>query len=411
MRNELVWVVMCLGLVLGCGPSPKQVCVPGKSEACIGPGACTGGQSCNADGLGYSACDCGSVMTTDAGGADAGVMDAGVTDAGADAGVTSCNPSPTDGGTSNCNPGQKCAWVTLTTAPDLGQLSCVPDGTVPQGGVCTQGTPGAATGYDNCTRGGTCINGRCARVCSLSDPTSCGLDSCIAYSGLFANDPDSPATGACLESCSPLSQLTTSGSTCGTNKGCYLLTSSTNTTAVCATAGTIGHNQLITGPTFANSCVPGAQPRRTSSNAFECGGLCAPAEVTSTTNQGNESGVAPDSCQARWGAAAPNDPTQGESCRYSWARETFTPVSRFGNTVGFCFKHAAFLYDSNGDSTPDAAFPRCTTLTTGDVVPPIQNPPGNDALDFWCVEQPAMKRATSPSPRQALPQLKLTGWR
>jgi len=38
---------------------PKQLCTPGTTQRCVGPAACEGGQSCNADGTGYSACDCG----------------------------------------------------------------------------------------------------------------------------------------------------------------------------------------------------------------------------------------------------------------------------------------------------------------------------------------------------------------
>lgn len=41
-------------------PPPKQkLCAPGSTQRCVGPGACEGGQSCNAEGTGYSSCDCG----------------------------------------------------------------------------------------------------------------------------------------------------------------------------------------------------------------------------------------------------------------------------------------------------------------------------------------------------------------
>jgi hypothetical protein len=56
--------------------------------------------------------------------------------------------------------------------------------------------------------------------------------------------------------------------------------------------------------------------------------------------------------------------------------------------VGWCFKHAVFQYDTDGDMTDDAPFPRCTALTTGDVELPIGNPPHNDAQYFWCVALP-----------------------
>ena len=39
--------------------SAKDVCTPGQSVACTGPGGCAGGQVCAADGTGYGACACG----------------------------------------------------------------------------------------------------------------------------------------------------------------------------------------------------------------------------------------------------------------------------------------------------------------------------------------------------------------
>jgi hypothetical protein len=39
--------------------APAHVCVPGATQHCVGPGACNGGQICNADGLSFGSCDCG----------------------------------------------------------------------------------------------------------------------------------------------------------------------------------------------------------------------------------------------------------------------------------------------------------------------------------------------------------------
>jgi hypothetical protein len=39
-----------------------QLCVPGVTQACLGPGACRGAQACLVDGRGYGACDCGSTL-------------------------------------------------------------------------------------------------------------------------------------------------------------------------------------------------------------------------------------------------------------------------------------------------------------------------------------------------------------
>src|SRR4029453_10752910 len=119
------------------------------------------------------------------------------------------------------------------------------------------------------------------------------------------------------------------------------------------------------------------------SNNLECGALCQMVDVYMNTNVASEGGLAPYTCASK-GAAAPDDAMNGESCRYYWAREPFDTLSAFSNTLGWCFRHAVFQYDTNGDMVNDAAFPRCVDLTTGDVVPPIGNPPHNDAEYFWC---------------------------
>ncbi len=38
----------------------SSACTKGSTQACVGPGACQGGQVCLADGSGYGPCDCGS---------------------------------------------------------------------------------------------------------------------------------------------------------------------------------------------------------------------------------------------------------------------------------------------------------------------------------------------------------------
>jgi hypothetical protein len=45
-------------------PAPKAAaCVPGATQACIGPAGCTGGQACAADGTRYEPCNCGQAAT------------------------------------------------------------------------------------------------------------------------------------------------------------------------------------------------------------------------------------------------------------------------------------------------------------------------------------------------------------
>jgi len=51
-------------------PAPSPACIPGATQACVGPGGCSGGQVCRPDGTGYGGCDCGSTtkaVTGDAG--------------------------------------------------------------------------------------------------------------------------------------------------------------------------------------------------------------------------------------------------------------------------------------------------------------------------------------------------------
>jgi hypothetical protein len=40
-------------------PAPVTTCIPGASQACVGPAACQGGQQCLPDGRSFGTCDCG----------------------------------------------------------------------------------------------------------------------------------------------------------------------------------------------------------------------------------------------------------------------------------------------------------------------------------------------------------------
>ena len=62
---------MVFGVVaLGCGAAPK--CIPGATQLCTGVGACRGAQACLADGSGYEACDCGTIVGSGGGGGTTG---------------------------------------------------------------------------------------------------------------------------------------------------------------------------------------------------------------------------------------------------------------------------------------------------------------------------------------------------
>lgn len=40
-------------------PPAARACVPGATQACVGPGGCSGGQACAEDGTRYEPCNCG----------------------------------------------------------------------------------------------------------------------------------------------------------------------------------------------------------------------------------------------------------------------------------------------------------------------------------------------------------------
>jgi hypothetical protein len=40
-------------------PAVPRVCVPGATQACIGPAGCSGGQACSPDGSRFGDCNCG----------------------------------------------------------------------------------------------------------------------------------------------------------------------------------------------------------------------------------------------------------------------------------------------------------------------------------------------------------------
>lgn len=325
--------------------------------------------------------------------ADAGAPDASAPDA---AGPVTCDALQPRAG---CGAGGRCAWVGLENGTGRGQ--CAPNGVVATGGACQvrTGEP------DDCVAGSVCISGECKAVCTFgSGATACASGfACTRYTGLFANEDQEPAGGACNPLCDPLTQLQGTGQACPPGQGCYLLTNSTTTVGVCAGAGSVNVGQTLSAAVFVNSCVPGAQPRMIGEGSAgqECGALCRPANVTSTQNAGSEGGVAPYTCESR-GAAPPESATAGESCRYWWSREPFEQLSPYSNTVGWCFKHAIFQYDTNGDQVPDTPYPRCINTTEGDVLPPIANPPHNDAEYFWCIAR-AVTPPPPPVPNSARP--------
>jgi hypothetical protein len=68
------------GTVVVAAPAgPTTACVPGATQACVGPGGCNGGQFCLDDGSKYSPCDCGGKAAADASAVTPAAAPAGAT--------------------------------------------------------------------------------------------------------------------------------------------------------------------------------------------------------------------------------------------------------------------------------------------------------------------------------------------
>lgn len=111
------------------GHSPP-VCTPGETQLCVGPGGCTGGQSCNITGSGFEECLCGH----DAGGPTDGGLDAEVPpDAGNDSGLNDAGDD--DSGLGDGGDGLDAGTIP-DAAPSDGSML---DAGAPDAGPCTVG--------------------------------------------------------------------------------------------------------------------------------------------------------------------------------------------------------------------------------------------------------------------------------
>jgi len=103
-------------------------CHPGDTRACVGPGACKGGQSCGDDER-WSACDCGG----DSGGGSAAGGTGGEAGDGAGASGSGGEASSAGGGSPPGVPGPSCAGIAKTCGPNRDDDCCassvIPGGT------------------------------------------------------------------------------------------------------------------------------------------------------------------------------------------------------------------------------------------------------------------------------------------
>ena len=327
---------------------------------------------------------------------------------------TVCNPLTQAG----CAAGEKCTWLLDALMPQyVGHIGCAPDGTGNAGDACMYGAPGA-TGYDGCKKGTVCGNyrggsGICKQICDQQGgaPMCDAQHVCVTYSGLFSTGDTTPAAGGvCDLACDPITDNDFDGSgaasakttaTCGNNAavGCYGYPSfgSPPTTGWSCTNDinsmesqptglrhrvqcVEANNCADAGPTiYVNSCNQGYLPllrESTTVSTAVCTALCRPQNCFTNNNCGtnnvNRLGATGQACRTpdRVGTFdTQNDNDGGEHCRYIWSFEIDDQGnflrSATSDTMGFCFDHGKYQYDSNGDNMPDMNLPNCGNLADG----------------------------------------------
>jgi hypothetical protein len=318
----------------------------------------------------------------------------------------------------------RCTWVQDTAS--VGHVDCVPAGTAALGGACMAGS--AFPSYDNCDAGSICINTKCETICdNNAGGSACGSGfACGIYSGVFEVNGSFEA-GACDKTCDPFNDNSfgsggsgdlippKTGTTCGSDQGCYGFPSSDATNPTHFTCG----GELNTDLVHRSACAPGTgtdpgcAPDATSVYLNGCAqgyipllddmsigvttavciAYCMPNDcymgMCGSDNLASE-GSGAHQCLQTDIRVDPTEPLPTgsaaieNSCIYSWVFEEDTngniAETAFDNTVGFCYDHSKYRYDSNGNNMIDS----------GDAFdPPCSQLPGSgsdvNAVGFGCV--------------------------
>jgi hypothetical protein len=160
-----------------------MLCVPGASVACVGPGGCSGGQVCSADGTSFGTCDC-SHPSPEAGSdgappADASTDATDATDATADVGTVDATSTDAPGTDA---PSTDATSEAETSAGDSGPGACNGRPTTISGKVYDPATKNPVYDVDVYVPGGL------LPVLPKGVPTGAGACSCSALypSGMLA---------------------------------------------------------------------------------------------------------------------------------------------------------------------------------------------------------------------------------
>jgi hypothetical protein len=180
------------------GGTGSRVCSSGETQRCVGPGACEGGQECQADGMGWAKCDCGQVAGSGGeGGSGAGSGGEASTGGTAGSGPEACDPLASQ----PCGPSERCTWIGSKVQ---GAFACAAEGNQMEGEPC-----GGQGQQDACAAGLGCgAVDTCQPFCELgSTPVCSDAGPCVALTSELT-------VGTCEPACDPIAQ------DCGENRAC-----------------------------------------------------------------------------------------------------------------------------------------------------------------------------------------------
>ncbi len=183
--NRLSWSAFLAVAFVGCSSGNAgdggEVCVPGQSVACVGLGACPGGQICNADGQSYGPCEC--AQGSSSGGSSGGISSGG-SSSGSGSGSTggSSGTESTTGTSSSSTNGSSTGGVSSGASSSGGSSSV--------GG--TTGGTSSGSGSGSGTTGGTSSGSGSGTSSSSSGAASGTIDVTLVSVGVH------PAAAAAL---------------------------------------------------------------------------------------------------------------------------------------------------------------------------------------------------------------------
>lgn len=167
----------------GDGDGDDSLCASGETRACVGPGACEGGQACEADGQGWTPCDCGEPASGGSNPGTGGTGTGGLGGADASGGQASSGGQTNSGGApaEDCEPmsvescpnGKRCDVISSGEPGfEIFERACLDAGTAVSGEDCSTNT--------ECVAGTACGKGTCREFCDVNG--GCGSDEmCVGY--------------------------------------------------------------------------------------------------------------------------------------------------------------------------------------------------------------------------------------